>query len=104
MHYVPSHIEYTAQGLKRTGNFYADRLATDGRLKSDPKDKTRYLQTIRASVFRATLDLVDSIEQLLDQSEEDISCNPDGPPAAADDLGAMRLCQPGFSSAENPVT
>ena len=37
IHFVPSHIEQTAQGLRRTGNFYADRLATAGRQKAGPK-------------------------------------------------------------------
>ena len=103
MHFVPSHIEHTAQGLKRTGNFYADRLATDGRLRSDPSDKSRYLHTIRAKTLAATLDLIDSIECILEQTIEMISCNPDGPSASADDLSASRLCQPGLSI-EGPVT
>ena len=103
MHFVPSHIEHTAQGLKRTGNFYADRLATDGRLRSDPKDKSRYLRIIRTRTLAATLDLIDSIEGILQQKIEEISCDPDGPSASADDLSAMRLCQPGLSP-ESSVT
>ena len=103
MHFVPSHIAHTAQGLKRTGNFYTDRLATDGRLRSDPNDKSRYLHTIRAKTLTATLDLIDSIEGILQQMIEMIFCNPDGPSASADDLSASRLCQPGLSI-EGPVT
>ena len=103
MHFVPSHIEHTAQGFRPTGNFYADRLATDGRLRSDPKDKSRYLHTIRTSALAATLNLIDSIENILQKTIEMISCNPDGPSAPVDDLSAQRLCQPGLSF-ESSVT
>ena len=104
MHYLTSHIEQTAQGFKRTGNFYADQLVTNGRHKSDPKDKSRYLHTIRDSVLTATLDLIDSIEHLLQESEEEKNQNPDGPSVTTDDLSAKRSCRPGSSSSENPVT
>ena len=40
MHFVPSHIENTSQGKKRTGNYYADILATEGRKMSSHEDKS----------------------------------------------------------------
>ena len=101
MHFVPSHIEQTAQGLKRTGNFYADRLATAGRRKSGPHDRSRYLHVIRDAILSATIGLIDNIECLLNEEE---SNNPDGPSATADDLSAMRSCRPGSSPSEDPVT
>ena len=102
MHFVPSHIEHTAQGFKRTGNFYADRLATNGRKKSNPQDKSRYLHVIRESVLSATIELIDSVEHLLHNEEETV--NPDGPSANADDLSAKRSCRPGSFTHEGPVT
>ena len=104
MHYVPSHIEQTAQGFKLTGNFYADQLATNGRHKSDPKDKSRYLHNIRESVLTATLNFIESVENLLQKSEEEKNHNLDGPSVTTDDLSAKRSCRPGSSSYENPVT
>ena len=104
MHYLPSHIKKTAQGFKRTGNFYADQLATNGRHKSDPKDKSRYIHNIRESVLTATLNLIDSIDHLLQESEEEKNQNPDDPSVTTDDLSTKRSCRPGSSSYENPVT
>ena len=43
IHYILSHTELTSQGKKYTGNFYADRLATEGRLKPGADDETKYL-------------------------------------------------------------
>ena len=74
--YLPSHIEQTAQGSKRTGNFYADQLAADGRHKSDPKDKSRYLHNIRESVLTATLNLIDSIQTFSTNQRRRKTTNP----------------------------
>ena len=104
MHFVPSHIEQTAQGHKRTGNFYADRLATAGRKKSNPDDLSRCLRVIRERTLSATLELIDNIEDLLHKVEELNHHNPDGPSASADDLSASRSCRPGFSTSESSVT
>lgn len=104
MHYVPSHIEQTSQGFKRTCNFYADQLATTGRNKSGPNDKSKYLHVIRNHTLSATIDLIDSIEELLQKEEVEKHHNSDGPSASADDLSAKRSCQPGSPSSENPVT
>ena len=104
IHYMPSHTEYTSQGIKRTGNFYADRLATLGRLKSQINDKSRYLHHVRNKILTATIILIEEIDTLIDKEAQQISCNPDGPPANADDLSVPRLCQPGSSQCEDPVT
>ena len=104
MHFVPSHIEQTAQGLKRTGNFYADRLATAGRRKSGPHDRSRYLQVIRDAILSATIELIDNIECLLHEEEESNNPAADGLSATADDLSAMCSCRPGSSPSGDPVT
>ena len=104
MHYIPSHIEHTSQGVKRTGNFYADRLATFGRLQSEISDKSRYQHIVRNKILTATTYLIDEIETLLNKETSQISCIPDGPPATADDLSTQRLCQPGSAHHDGPVT
>ena len=104
IHFLPSHIEHTAQGVKHTGNFYADRLASIGRHMSNPNDKSRYLHTIRMSLLSGTIDIIDAIENILYQKEQEISCEPDGPSAGADDLSAPRLCRPGLSVHGSPAT
>ena len=81
MHYIPSHIEKTAAGQKRTGNYYADVLASKGRNLSQPRDKLKYLQTVREKILTATTHLIKEIEQLMK-----IRINPDGPSVQADDI------------------
>ena len=98
LHYVPSHIEDTSLGKKYTGNYYADILATRGRLVSSHDDKSKYLHVIRERMLTATIELLYDIDKKLQIFRE-----PDGPPANADDLGASRLCQLG-SSHEDPMT
>ena len=81
MHHIPSHIERTSLGLKCTGNYFADILATEGRKLSNPLDEETYLRTIREKILTATTELIEKIERSMQ-----ILLNPDGPPANADDI------------------
>ena len=83
IHYVPSHIELTSLGKRRTGNCYADKLATEGRLKARANDKTKYLQRICEKILTASINSIDQIESRLQ-----IFFNPDGSPTSTDDLSA----------------
>jgi len=67
MHYTTSHIEHTSQDVKRTGNFYADRLATFGRLQFEISDQSRYQHMVRNKVLTATTYLIDEIETILNK-------------------------------------
>ena len=99
MHFVPSHIENTSQGKKRTGNYYADILATEGRKMSTHEDKSKYLETLRGTLLTATIQMLESIDNKLN-----IFRIPDGPSTHVDDLSAQHLCRPGSSQYEDPVT
>ena len=99
MHFVPSHIENTSQGKKRTGDYYADMLATEGRKMSTPDDKYKYLEVVRGNLLTATTQMLDSIDKKLN-----IFRIPDGPSIHVDDLSAPRSCQPGSSQHDDPVT
>jgi hypothetical protein len=81
MHFVPSHIENTSQGKKRTGNYYADILATEGRKMSTNEDKSKYLETLRGNLLTATIQMLESIDKKLN-----IFRIPDGPSIHVDDL------------------
>ena len=99
MHFVPSHIENTSQGKKRTGNYYADILATEGRKLSKHEDKSKYLETLRGHLLTATIQMLENIDKKLN-----IFRIPDGPSTHVDDLSAQHLCRPGSCQYEDPVT
>ena len=99
MHFVPSHIENTSLGKKRTGNYYADILATEGRKMSTPDDGSKYLEAVRGNLLTATIQMVESIDKKLN-----IFRIPDGPSTHVDDLSALHLCRPGSSQHDDPVT
>ena len=99
MHFVLSHIENTSQGKKRTGNYYADILATEGRKMSTHEDKSKYLKTLRGTLLSATIRMLEGIDKKLI-----IFRIPDGPSTHVDDLSAQHLCQPGSSQYEDPMT
>ena len=81
MHYVPSHIEQTSSGKRRTGNYYADILATQGRMASHPEGKSKYVHNVREAILNASIHLTEKIDKKLQMLRE-----PDGPPANADDF------------------
>ena len=95
MHYVPSHIENTIAGLRRTGNYYADKLATQGVLKSKETDHAKRLSIIREKILNETIDLIEAIETKLNIFKE-----PDSPSTASavDDLGARAYADRDSSS------
>ena len=84
MHYVPSHIERTAAGLRYTGNQYADTLANKGRLLSKDTDEQDFLYTVRERILSLTVEMVDHIDKKI----ELLSKESDGPPGPPDDLSA----------------
>ena len=82
MHWIPSHIENTAAGLRYTGNYYADRLANIGRQNSEKADEDQHIHKIREQLLYATICFIDKIDNKLKLLEE----SPDGPPVKAGDL------------------
>ena len=84
MHYVPSHIEKTAAGLKFTGNHYADKLADKGRHMSKVTDETDFLNTVRERILSSTIVLVDRIDKRIQL----LNTESDGPSGSPDDLNA----------------
>ena len=64
MHYVPSHIENTILGLRRTGNYYADKLATQGIHKAKPTDNEESVHNIRERILDETIALIEAIEKV----------------------------------------
>ena len=89
MHFVPSHIENTSQGKKRTGYYYA----------ATHEDKSKHLDSLRGNLLTATIQMLESIDKKLY-----IFRIPDGPSIHVDDLSAQHLCRPGSSQYEDPVT
>ena len=83
IHYLPSHIEMTAAGLRFTGTYFADKLANDGRMKSRDEDSDKFIHIIRKRILSATVRFIDSIEEKLQNSE-----NSYGPFAQANDVSA----------------
>ena len=63
---MPSHIEHTILGLRRTGNYYADKLATEGVLKSTKQDNEKRLRSIREKILYETIELMESIQTKID--------------------------------------
>ena len=80
IHYVPSHIENTGKGSTHTGNYYVDKLANEGRLKSSPQDKHSYLEIVREKILDATIRLIDKIDSRIIDFE-----TPNGPSAISVD-------------------
>jgi len=84
MHWLPSHIENTASGRLYTGNYYADKLADQGREISTEADKETFLHIVREKIISATIQYVNSIDKKIELLNE----TPNGPPANVDDLSA----------------
>ena len=66
---------------------------------STPEDDSKYLEAVRGNLLTATFQMVESIDKKLN-----IFRIPDGPSTQVHDLSALRLCRPGSSQYEDPVT
>ena len=84
LHWLPSHIENTFIGKRYTGNYYADKLATDGQALSKPEDCKNQVRSVRERLLTAVIEFVNTIENKL----ELLNSPPNGPSAHADDLSA----------------
>ena len=84
MHWLPSHIENTAAGIKKTGNFHADHLANRGRQLSAKTNEKDFVHNVRELILSHSIALVNSLDPRLQLLNEP----PDGPSATADDLNA----------------
>ena len=84
MHWLPSHVENTAAGIKRTGNSHADSLANRGRKMSTKKDEKDFIHKVRELILSHSIALINALDRRLQLLSE----SPDGPSASADDLDA----------------
>ena len=87
LHFVPSHIENTGKGKTHTGNYYADKLANEGRIDSEPENTSLFIENIREKILDATLNFIKKIDDEIEIF--DCESTPRGPPAVvADDFDA----------------
>ena len=84
IHWLPSHIENTSAGKRYTGNYYADKLATNGQKQSNEDQERDQIPFVREQILSASIEVINSIDKKLELTDNPL----DGPPAVADDFGA----------------
>ena len=92
-------LENTSVGRRFTGNYYADKLANEGRKRSHPSDSAKFIHTVREKILNLAIQLVNNIEKQIDKIE-----NPDGPSANVDDVRVSNNTDASRDSSERGIS